>query len=290
MHQELHPYCLLLITIIFILIFIPGSLCQDDERFRRCSEPFRCGDINIDYPFWEESRPEYCGHPSFKIKCEGNIPKIDIESTTYKVIAINTGNRIVTLARDDLLSKICLDKPEDASLDLNTFSYASSDLNITLYYGCTLRPGFQMPTTSPNVFRCSSNEFGIYTMIDVSFDFAPVTCQEEIITRVNQTNAVALASSTASVEILKRAIAGGFSVNWTANIDSKCEQCDKSGGRCGSNPDSAAFACHCVTGTHPTQCSDRQIQAGGNFFSTIPLNLLESIECSRSYMHSYIGY
>ncbi|KAK4367965.1 hypothetical protein RND71_011757 [Anisodus tanguticus] len=264
MHRELHPYFLLLSTIFFILIYIPGSFCQDDERFRKCGESFSCGDIAINYPFWGGGRPEYCGgHPSLEINCESDILSIAIESTTYKVIAINTFTRIVTLARDDLLSNICLDNPENTSLDLNTFSYVSTDQNITLYYGCTLRSGSQIVPTFPNVFKCDSNIFGIYTLIDVSFDFSLVTCRNEIIARVNQTNAVALVSGTASVEVLRTAISGGFSVNWTtASFDYKCQQCDKSGGRCGSNPGFAAFSCHCVTGTHPTNCNDRQNQGG----------------------------
>ncbi|KAM3363248.1 hypothetical protein P3S68_018102 [Capsicum galapagoense] len=276
MHQELFPYFFLYTTIIFVLIYIPGSLCQDAERFSKCGEPFRCGDIYINYPFWGGSKPEYCGHPSFEIKCESNIPKIDIESTTYKVIAINNTTRIATLARDDLLSDLCLDRPENASLDLNTFSYVSSDLNITLYYGCTFVANQQMPS-DPRVFPCGGGTFGLYTLIGVPFGLPGVRCQNQIIYKVNQTSAGALASGTTSVEVLKTAIAGGFSVNWTARIDSGCQQCDTSGGRCGSNPDSAVFACYCADGTHPTNCSDGQNQDGGNIFSTTPRNLVGSM-------------
>ncbi|KAM3285961.1 hypothetical protein P3S67_024760 [Capsicum chacoense] len=252
------------------------SPSPDGERFWRCGEPFRCGDIYINYPFWGGSKPEYCGHPSFEIKCESNIPKIDIESTTYKVIAINTPTRIATLARDDLLSDLCLDRPENASLDLNTFNYVSSDLNITLYYGCTLVTNQQMPS-DPRVFPCGGGTFGLYRLMSVPFGLPGVRCQNQIIYKVNQTSAGALASGTTSVEVLRTAIAGGFSVNWTARIDSGCQQCDTSGGRCGSYPDSAVFACHCADGTHPTNCSDGQNQAGGNIFSTIPRNLVGSM-------------
>ncbi|XP_009802455.1 LEAF RUST 10 DISEASE-RESISTANCEUS RECEPTOR-LIKE PROTEIN KINASE-like 1.4 isoform X3 [Nicotiana sylvestris] len=261
MHQQLHPYFLLFSTLIFVLIKIPGLFCQDDERFRMCSEPILCGDIEIKYPFWGGGRPEYCGHPSFEIKCESNIPNIAIESTAYKVIAIDTPTRILTLARDDLLSNICLDNPENASLDFNIFSYISTDQNITLHYGCTLVSGQQL-LNDPKVFNCNSNIFGIYTMIGVLFDFSRVRCESEIIARINQTSAVALASATATVEVLRTAISSGFSVNWTANIETLCGQCDKSGGRCGSNPDSAAFACHCATGTHAFNCTDAQNQDG----------------------------
>ncbi|KAK4367970.1 hypothetical protein RND71_011762 [Anisodus tanguticus] len=266
-------------------ISIP-SPSPDDEPFRRCGESFSCGDIDINYPFWGGGRPKYCGgHPSLEINCESDILSIAIESTTYKVIAINNFTRIVTLARDDLLSNICLDNPEKTSMDLNTFSYVSTDQNITLYYGCTLRSGSQIVPTFPNVFKCNSNIFGIYTLIDVSFDFSLVTCRNEIIARVNQTNAVALVSDTASVEVLRTAISGGFSVNWTAaSFDSKCQQCDKSGGRCGSNPDSATFSCHCVAGTHPTDCNDGHNQAGARVNQTNAVALVSdtaSVEVLR---------
>ncbi|KAK6798185.1 hypothetical protein RDI58_005887 [Solanum bulbocastanum] len=258
MLSDLHSTVILFIILCFL--HMPISLGQDDERYRSCGEPFRCGSMDIVYPFWGARKPEYCGHPSFEISCESNIPKITIESTRYTVMSINTPSRILTLARDDLLSSICLDNPANASFDLNTFSYVSSDLNITLYFGCTVRPGLQLPSSSPNTFICNrnSNIFGIYTLIDVPFDLSLVTCQEEIIARVNQTSAEALASPTASGEVLRRAIAGGFSVNWTAGIDSKCQQCDSSDGRCGSNPDSGDFACHCVNGAHSNDCNDGQ--------------------------------
>ncbi|CAN4079950.1 unnamed protein product [Withania somnifera] len=281
MRSALHSTVILFV--ILCLLHMSISLSQDDERFRRCSEPFRCRGMDINYPFWGGSRPEYCGHPSFEINCESNIPKMAIESTTYKVITINSPSRILTLARDDLLRNICLDKPEYASFDFNLFSYVSSDLNITLFYGCTVSSGLQVPT-SPNVFLCNSNIFGIYTMINVPFDFSRVTCENQIITRVNQTSAMALATATATatLEVLKTAIAGGFSVNWMASIDSKCEQCYRSGGRCGgSDPDSAAFACHCVTGTHPTDCNDRQNQAGVGVAGLILISA-SIIYCLRS--------
>ncbi|KAH0698262.1 hypothetical protein KY290_015200 [Solanum tuberosum] len=156
----MHPYFLLFTTTIFVLIYIPGSLCQDDEQYRNCGERFRCSSMDIGYPFWGGRQPEYCGHPSFEIKCESNIPKIAIESTSYEVIYINALNRIVTLAWDDLRSSICLDNPKNASFDLNTFSYVSSDLNITLYFGCTVRPGLQLPPSPPNRLNCNSNIFG----------------------------------------------------------------------------------------------------------------------------------
>lgn len=277
MHQQLHPYFLLLITITFILIYIPGSLCQDDEQFSKCGEPLRCGNMDIDYPFWGKDRPNYCGgHSSFEIKCENDIPKIAFESTKYKVIGIHNPSRILTLARDDLLSNnICLDRPENDSLDLNTFSYVSSDQNITLYFRCSLLGGFQMPTSYR--FTCSGNLFGIYT-VGSPFDLTSVTCQNQIIVRVNRTNAVALDSDKASEQLLKTAIAGGFSVSWMPSIDSKCLQCDISGGRCGSNPSFTAFACHCADGTHPTDCNDGQNQGGANLLSTIFHYLLESMD------------
>ncbi|KAF3669814.1 B2 protein [Capsicum annuum] len=45
-------------------------------------------------------------------------------------------------------------------------SYVSSDLNITLYYGCTLVTSQQMPN-DPRVFGCGGGLFGLYTLINV---------------------------------------------------------------------------------------------------------------------------
>ncbi|KAL0343369.1 UNVERIFIED_CONTAM: LEAF RUST 10 DISEASE-RESISTANCE LOCUS RECEPTOR-LIKE PROTEIN KINASE-like 2.1, partial [Sesamum angustifolium] len=51
------------------------------------------------------------------------------------------------------------------------------------------------------------------------------------------------------------AIRSGFSIQWSAN-NNNCNGCARSGGLCGSNEGTAAFACYCADRVHELTCDD----------------------------------
>ncbi|KAM7529792.1 hypothetical protein LguiB_033202 [Lonicera macranthoides] len=53
---------------------------------------------------------------------------------------------------------------------------------------------------------------------------------------------------------LTAALANGFGVQWNLN-DTLCNQCQSSGGQCGSNTGLNSFACYCADGVFDTGCS-----------------------------------
>ncbi|XP_019154610.1 PREDICTED: LEAF RUST 10 DISEASE-RESISTANCE LOCUS RECEPTOR-LIKE PROTEIN KINASE-like 2.7 [Ipomoea nil] len=55
-------------------------------------------------------------------------------------------------------------------------------------------------------------------------------------------------ASLVSEDLLRTSAGGGFLVEWKAN-NSLCEECMRSGGRCGSNGISTQFVCYCPNGT-----------------------------------------
>nr|GMC97026.1 LEAF RUST 10 DISEASE-RESISTANCE LOCUS RECEPTOR-LIKE PROTEIN KINASE-like 1.4 isoform X3 [Ipomoea batatas] len=250
----------LLIVVGFILLHIPVYFCEDDHRYVACGKAFRCANIeNISYPFWGGDRPEYCGYPGFELDCNSeDAPVISTQSTKYKVVCIDSSERRITVARQDLDRDICLTNPQNSNLDFNLFNYVSDDRNITIFYDCSSFVSKVIPL--PTRFNCSSRakSFGFY-MVEVVDMSLGITCDSHIIARVNQTGARVLASPTGDPrEVLRETLASGFSLQWTA-YNAFCDKCTQSGGRCGSisNQSSTRFACYCADGSHSISCNDK---------------------------------
>ncbi|XP_019182469.1 PREDICTED: LEAF RUST 10 DISEASE-RESISTANCE LOCUS RECEPTOR-LIKE PROTEIN KINASE-like 1.4 [Ipomoea nil] len=251
----------LLIVVGFILLHIPACFCEDDQRYVACGKAFRCANIeNISYPFWGGERPDYCGYPGFELDCNSeDAPVISIQSTKYKVVCIDSSERRITVARQDLERDICLTNPQNSNLDFSLFNYVSDDINITIFYDCSFVPKV-IPLPNSNRFNCSSSTktFGFYLVGDVEIP-PGITCDSHIMATVNQTGARVLASHTGDPrQVLRATLASGFSLQWTAD-NAFCDRCTQSGGRCGSssNQPSTPFACYCADGSHSIFCNDK---------------------------------
>ena len=89
----------MLITFFFFLL----SLSQDENYMQ--SRPYPCGTIgNINYPFWSEIHPSYCGNPitEFKLYCptsKDEFPIIQIRSQTFNVKNIDYSTKNMNLVR-----------------------------------------------------------------------------------------------------------------------------------------------------------------------------------------------
>ncbi|KAL0450027.1 UNVERIFIED_CONTAM: hypothetical protein Slati_1559100 [Sesamum latifolium] len=227
-NQELLP----LIVTIVLLIQIPSYSCQIDPQYQTCSQPFQCGSLTeIGYPFWGGNRPVSCGYPGFQINCQSNVPFLNISSRTYRVLDVDNNSN----------SQGLKGRP-----------------NITLYYGCG-NGQVPLPTpTFPNQFRCDVNgvnSISFYTTGEASGQGNGVSCSSNIYVPVNRTAARDLSSAAASTNLLQDALRSGFTIQWSANNDN-CNGCARSGGLCGYNEGTAAFACYCTDRVHEFTCDD----------------------------------
>lgn len=271
----------LFLFIFFIQTPVTFTQSNGSSEYAACGEPFSCANIeNIGYPFWGGSRPAYCGHPVFELNCRNQSPKITIRSVEYKVVSIS--NQTATIVRDDLLSNICPQNPQNASLDFNLFTYVSSgNQNITLFYGCTLILPVQVPI--PNLFNCSedssnSNSRGLWSPIPGLPNIPGISniikCGIKIFVTVSQgVLETSLRTSLASKDLVTTSISSGFSVEWKAN-NGLCADCMSSGGLCGSNvTNSTEFVCYCANGTFSSTCGDT---AGNdnNVAGVLPFNIV----------------
>ncbi|XP_059670733.1 LEAF RUST 10 DISEASE-RESISTANCE LOCUS RECEPTOR-LIKE PROTEIN KINASE-like 2.7 [Cornus florida] len=215
---------------------------------RVCSE---CGNIpDIGYPFWGGTRPEYCGHPGFELTCQTDASLLTINSTTYRVLAIQNTSRELTVVRNEFWNNTCPTDLHNSTLDTTNFTYSTNSQELTLYYGCPA----VLTQVLPNQFNCS-NSISYYVTSSVTLPNSingSVTCATSVIVRVNQSAAAALANVTPSITI-GAALNGGFGLQWSAN-DTYCSECVDSGGRCGYNSSTSSFACFCSDQPYEFKC------------------------------------
>ncbi|KAJ6861328.1 hypothetical protein NC651_037419 [Populus alba x Populus x berolinensis] len=237
MHPHLLQTISLPLTVITIIIIaIPISLCEPDERYLSCSKSFECGNIqNITYPFWGVNRPQYCGYPGFHLDCSGDAPVIKISEVAYQVLEIKS-------------------------------SYASNTKNIMLYYGCPTIPSQFLPTLGLSYqFSCNisrTDMVGYYLTRNLSMSatgsFAAnissylESCNHSVLIPAYE-SAVRSIESHPTAANLTNALHQGFWLQWTAN-DSLCNKCKFSGGQCGYNTDTSKFTCYCQDQPYATTC------------------------------------
>ncbi|KAI8017049.1 LEAF RUST 10 DISEASE-RESISTANCE LOCUS RECEPTOR-LIKE PROTEIN KINASE-like 2.7 [Camellia lanceoleosa] len=217
----------------------------DDKQYTNCTQLFQCENIpNLSYPFWGGNRPDYSGHPSFKLNCQGNAPLITIQTRPHRVLAIDNTAQILTAVRAEFWNNFCPAELHNATLDTAHFNYSSNTQDLMLYYGC------QAPSNgvSPSQFACSvngtNNTVGfVVNSVTSTSKVNVLTCQVRVRVRVNQRAAQALENSTSNVT---QVLDTGFGLQWRANTTC-CNQCVGSGGICGSNSTSGSFVCYCST-------------------------------------------
>ncbi|KAL6139788.1 hypothetical protein ACLB2K_058090 [Fragaria x ananassa] len=242
MLQSLIPF---LVISSFFSINLPVTLCADDPQYANCSQAINCGDIsNISYPFWGVNRPNYCGQPSFKIKCQDNVPMINMRNINFRILEMNSSStaRAVKVARNDYRGTICPPTYVNTNVNFSLFNYGSGLQNISFYYGCNTSSN----PTMVNAFVCNSSVTVSYlTQSQTSkLPYDPVVtgaCQSEVLIPVFETAALAIESNTTTIQ---EAIDGGFVLG--LKIDNgPCNSCEASGGKCGMNTSNGEFMCFC---------------------------------------------
>ncbi|KAF5457475.1 hypothetical protein F2P56_021575 [Juglans regia] len=264
MHNHLFPapatflFIIIAITLVQFPVLPSVHAVDDDQQYLNCSETFACAGISdIGYPFWGSNRPEYCGYPGFQLNCSGDLPLLNVTNMYYRVLNIDDAARSLKVARLDYWNTTCPATYANTSIDSSTlFYHSSATTNLTLYYRCldTSVPLLPTQTADGFSFNCAGDANGFTNCYSSNSLFASTllgVCQYNVKVPV-----VTEAAGTLTTEdALKEAIDGGFTVEWNAN-NSMCDRCVGSGGRCGFNTSTNAFACHCKTGSFPSTCDE----------------------------------
>ncbi|CAB4273634.1 unnamed protein product [Prunus armeniaca] len=264
--QWLFP--LLLITS-FLLINVELSLCQENEQYTNCSEAINCGGIGgISYPFWGVNRANYCGLPGFEVKCQDNVPMINISSINYRILKTDSTAPSVTVARQDYWGTLCPPTYVNTSINFSLFNYPSGLTNMTFYYACNATitiPGLGDNYTSQ---VCSTNNGDItvwsFTTNPPVDPVAARACKTGVIVPVFTTAVQALVTNQKTIQ---EAVDEGFELG--LKIDNvECNSCVESGGKCGVNA-TGGFSCFCLDQAYAAVCNATAPGAQGLVASTL---------------------
>ncbi|XP_020218609.2 LEAF RUST 10 DISEASE-RESISTANCE LOCUS RECEPTOR-LIKE PROTEIN KINASE-like 1.4 [Cajanus cajan] len=237
--------------------------CKDGPQNASCPHSgissFQCANLkNLSYPFWGSSRPQYCGHPAFKLQCTGEVAMITIMSESYKLLEVNHSDHRLRVVRNDYWNSTCPTSLRNITLGCTFFDYGSDSQNLSLYYDCPTPPFPQPGSFSPR-FNCSVNATQMinYFVVESMLENAESSeilgaCKSRVAVPILESEAEVLETNS-TVENLKVAVDNGFNVEWNAN-NSLCDECQNSGGHCGYNPSSSQFACYCKDGSFPSSC------------------------------------
>ncbi|PIN25944.1 Serine/threonine protein kinase [Handroanthus impetiginosus] len=218
MHPKPNRKCILFI--ILSVYFPAGFSSQMKQENTTCFEPFRCGSINISYPFWGGHRPPICGHQGFEIHCNGDVPLLNISSVFYRVLEIDSSNHTLKVAREDLWNNSCPSILHNTTLNPNYLNGKS----VTLYFNYMSNK----QETLPNEFSCHRDGVNTVNLFKTG-DASPgprsgITCSNYISVTVNHASSKPLKTPMAStVNVLQGALASRFSVKRTADYSARCE-------------------------------------------------------------------
>ncbi|KAL6143568.1 hypothetical protein ACLB2K_054263 [Fragaria x ananassa] len=206
-----------------IIFDLPVTLCADDPQYANCSQAINCGDIsNISYPFWGVNRPNYCGQPGFEIKCQDNVPMINMRNIDFSILEMNSSStaRAVKVARNDYWGTICPPTYVNTNINFSLFNYGSGLQNTS----------FTTDVILLQILQC------------------------EVLIPVLETAALAIESNTTTIQ---EAMDGGFVLG--LKIDNgPCNSCEASGGKCGMNTSNGEFMCFCQDQPYAaTTCSSK---------------------------------
>ncbi|KAL8532038.1 hypothetical protein ACS0TY_008591 [Phlomoides rotata] len=209
----------------------PGGL---SNLYQACGNTFSCGNkiTGIMHPFRGSKDPPYCGHPIFVLTCDDhtNVTNISIMNNTYRVLEIDQNDKMMTIARADVMEGTCPTELVNMTLDHTIFDYGSSCRNFTFFYGC--------PASEPVNFisiPCGGN-LGAYV---ASGTYGPGICNTSVIVTGSGNEGEGVSSG-----VVREALQKGFEIKW--KIDSKsCSDCVASKGRCGTNLGTNQTVCYC---------------------------------------------
>ncbi|KAL0844498.1 hypothetical protein Bca101_017744 [Brassica carinata] len=230
------------------------------DRYKRCSQPFRCGDQDgLLYPFWIPDR-EACGNPGFILSCSSGFAEITVSSVKFRILKANYTSRIIRLARSDYIDNLCPPSPINGQIPQSALQLATDD-RLTMLYGCQNLSSVIYSSEAYSYvteFKCNDQKEGVnnYCVVINSSTslfngwgwhrFIEENCTKYVSMPVSGSNLHTLHSDN-----LKKTLEQGFELELTQN----CSMCLDSKGACGYNQTSRGFVCYCDDGTHGQNCS-----------------------------------
>ncbi|KAK1433240.1 hypothetical protein QVD17_10149 [Tagetes erecta] len=220
---------------LLIFIIVQVHRTNSEGFYGTCNTPFSCGTVSgFQYPFRRHQDPTQCGYPGFELNCDDpNPPTINIMNITYRILAVNPTNQIMTLVRGDMVNSTCPLDLVNTTIDHNLFDYTSSYTNITFLYGC---PVAFNPIGMIGSLACGSDGTGLVILAPGAL--GPGMCKASVI--IPSLDSIGFMDPMKLVQVLQ----DGFDVRW--KVESRpCADCTGSGGQCVYSTSTRLTKCAC---------------------------------------------
>ncbi|KAL0801132.1 hypothetical protein Bca101_056308 [Brassica carinata] len=190
------------------------------------------------------NRLEDCGHPEFKVDCNGGFAELNISSVKYRILEANYDSGIIRLARSEYIGNLCPKDPSNAQFNQSVLPLAPTTELLTIYYDC-----HQDFSQYVGALTCSDGDDNYYVTRNLSSPtpqaISPVLTNLSVLCDKNVSipasgPALNTLQLTPSADNLQKALDEGFQLG----LNQDCSTCLSSGGACGFNLSSSGFTCY----------------------------------------------
>ncbi|KAG2331640.1 hypothetical protein Bca52824_002820 [Brassica carinata] len=231
------------------------------DHYKRCSQPFRCGDQGgLLYPFWIPER-EACGNLGFNLDCSSGFAEITVSSVKFRILKTNYTPRIIRLARSDYIENLCPSNPLNGPFLQNALQLPTDTDLLIMLYGCKDLSSLIFSSQVYNYateFHCKDQIEGVRNYCVVINSSSTLFSGRDGFDNLknNCTKDVSMPVSGSKLHSLKKTLEQGFELE----LKQDCSMCLESKGACGYNQASGGgFVCYCDDGTHGDTCISRSV-------------------------------
>ncbi|KAL4573389.1 hypothetical protein LXL04_020192 [Taraxacum kok-saghyz] len=243
----------LTLSLLFPFFFFISVAAQSNDSTYPICRSYRCGNINISYPFWRigsETTTHFCGYPGFGINCsddgEPSFPSITLGNDSYLIHNINYERESIFLIDDEVSNGVsfvgCPRVRHNISIGTLPFVFPDQNVNLSVRFNCNGVPSFareipclSSPTNKSCVNRVNSEP--------PDFNWDEFSCDKDVVV----TTVLELYAQSRLGTAFIGALREGFELRWESMED--CEKCEESRGRCGFNKNRTEIMCFCSDGT-----------------------------------------
>lgn len=257
MNQKTFLFALIHFYSILFSLLTTITFSSVDPSFEAC-EPKTCGNgQNISYPFYIIGKQEpFCAYPGFELTCaENGFPILNTQSNNQYIVQEifynNQSLRVSIPMFSQPSTSVCIPRIRDFSNYSRRFSVAPKQKDVLLLYGCDL-------SSLPEEMK--DHRIGCYAE-NKTRSVVALYREDPNLGLALRNCKTGVANTTVEDERggIQDALKRGFLLSWTAT---NCDECMKSGGRCGfdQNPDTYAFRCYCRDGViNPAKCDPQPL-------------------------------
>ncbi|KAK9065264.1 hypothetical protein SSX86_016647 [Deinandra increscens subsp. villosa] len=238
----------------FFFLFIGLAAQSDDNSGYPNCPSYKCGDINITYPFWKidtstSSQPNsnFCGYQGFGINCSSGtgdqtLPEISFGGESYYIERINHEDSTIVLVVFSVESDptMCPRVRNGINLQNTLLSLATGNANLSFHYNCTGCPSlaFDIPCLERN--NSKSCVHVMNATMEEETDWDKYSCTEHVVATVIGEHVELHSNLT---EQFRDILKDGVELQWRRMEG--CDKCEASGGRCGHNINTTGILCFC---------------------------------------------